>query len=741
MQGGILLEYNIVMNFRFIFLKLLLTGCLSAGLWFPQATLIWAVSARPADNPPVAEDDTYITSENSFLTVPAPGVLQNDISGDPESLTASLVTGTGHGVLVLNSDGSLTYNPASNFSGTDNFTYTATDSVGTSNLAMVTLTILPVNHPPLPVDDQVSTLEDTPATIDVLTNDSDPDGNLDSTSVTIVSGATHGATTVDHLTGRVTYTPHLNIHGQDSFIYQVCDTASACARANVTVDVIFVNDSPDAVNDLATTPEDSPVTIDVTFNDTDVDGNLVPSTVTITRPAENGSTSVNSQNGLVTYQGHLNYNGSDNFGYQVCDALQACNTANVSITVTAVNDPPVANDDSTGTLRNTPVTVDVLANDTDPDGSTDLVHSSVFITIPAHLGSTSINPLTGEITYTPNPNIDNAQDSFRYRVCDHAVACAQANVTIAIAANSPPEANPDILTTNEDTAITFNVAANDTDPDGTSDLNPGSVTIVSPPSNGSVTVSPPNVTYTPKLNYNGSDSFIYQICDKGSPALCDSAIVAITVSPVNDAPVAMDDAFFMNQDEILTVNLPGVLENDNDIDGPVITAVLDQNPVHGTLGLNGDGSFTYRPQPHFAGQDTFTYHATDGSLPSGSVTAIITVYDTEPPKIILWLQPQVDSNQIYYVNGPTVTLEVTATDNVTVDRVRFSRWDPVHNNYVNIASIQVAPYVWQLDTSTLVLGFNQVYARAYDPSGNNSGQENFIWLVVSTKIYLPALLH
>ena len=139
----------------------------------------------------------------------------------------------------------------------------------------------------------------------------------------------------------------------------------------------------------------------------------------------------------------------------------------------------------------------------------------------------------------------------------------------------------------------------------------------------------------------------------------------------------MDDTFFMNQDEILTVNSPGVLENDNDIDGRVITAVLDQGPVHGTLDLNGDGSFTYTPQPDFAGEDTFTYHASDGSLSSDSVTVIITVYDTEPPKITQWLQPQVDINRIYYVNGPTVTLEVTATDNVAVDRVRFARWDPV----------------------------------------------------------------
>jgi Bacterial Ig domain len=216
--------------------------------------------------------------------------------------------------------------------------------------------------------------------------------------------------------------------------------------------------------------------------------------------------------------------------------------------------------------------------------------------------------------------------------------------------------------------------------------------------------------------------------------------VTVTIIPVNDPPVAMPDTYFVNQDTTLTVNEPGVLENDNDVDNPVITAVLDQGPVHGTLGLNPDGSFVYTPQPGFAGQDTFKYHASDGSLDSSSVTVSITVYDTEPPKITQWLQPQVDINRIYFVVGPTVTLEVTATDNVAVDRVRFSRWDPVNSKYVNMASIQVTPYRWQLDTTSLVLGFNQVYARAFDPSGNDSGQDNFIWLVVTRRLFLPVMI-
>jgi len=599
---------------------------------------------------------------------------------------------------------------------------------------------------PVAVDDQGSTLEDTPTTIDVLANDSDPDGNLDPTSVTIVSGAANGATSVETLTGKVTYTPHLYFHGQDSFIYQVCDTMAACAQANVTIEVIFVNHLPVANDDLATTPEDSAVTINVTANDTDVDGNLDPTTVIIIRPVVNGSTSVNPLTGSVTYLGHLHYNGTDGFSYQVCDTYHACSTANVNIIVTPVNYPPIANDDSTSTLENTPVTVDVLANDTDPDGVDDLVPSSVKVVSQPGEGTTLVDPASGAITYNPSKDYF-GPDSFRYRVYDHAGAYDEANVSIDMV-NQLPVANPDSATTPEDTAKEINVSENDTDPEGS--LDPASVKVVNPPSNGSAALISPagTILYTPNLNFNGVDSFVYQICDTGKPGLdgtpplCASAKVTVTVTPVNDRPVATADTFFMNQDDTLTVNAPGVLENDNDVDNPVITAVLEQeDPAHGKLKLKGDGSFTYTPQKGFAGQDTFSYHAYDGYLASDNVTVTITVYDTEPPKIIQWLQPELDNSRIYYVATPMVTLEVTATDNVAVDRVRFSRWDPVNKEPVNIASIQVAPYLWQLDTSTLVLGFNQVYTRAYDPSGNDSGQDNSIWLLVVTRwLYLPVMI-
>jgi hypothetical protein len=739
------------MKVPFAFINLLLSGILSFGLLFPDTTLTRVASNLAPDNLPTAIDDTFTTNENTLLNVPAPGVLQNDISYDPGTLLASLVTGTSQGMLTLNPNGSFTYNPDANFSGTDVFTYTATDSYGTSNQARVTLTVSAVNYAPAAVDDQVSTREDTPVIIDVLSNDSDPDGNLDPTSVSIVTGAAHGTTSVDPLTGKVTYSPSLHFYGQDGFAYKVCDTLNACSTANVIIDVLFVNHPPVANDDQATTLEDVPVVILVTANDIDIDGNLDPSTVKIVSQSVHGSTIVDPSIGSVTYFSNSNYNGADSFSYQVCDIVGACSTANVSITVTPVNDPPVATDDSTS-IQDPSVTVDVLANDTDPDGIEDLLPSSVTVITPPITGTATVNTDNGSITYTPNSGFWEGIDTFRYQVCDHGGLCAQANVTIDVTrVNQPPVANPDSDTTLEDTPLSIgNVAVNDTDLDN--NLDPKSVTIVRQPTNGSATMISPKGTilYTPNPNFNGMDEFTYQICDtgkpdpNGSPPLCASAEVTITVTPVNDAPVAMADTYFMDQDTILTVAAPGVLENDSDVDNSVIYAILEleQGPAHGKLDWNKDnnGSFSYIPEAGFAGQDTFTYHAFDGSLPAESVMVTITVYDTQAPEILQWLQPPVKNHSIYSVTGPTVTLEVAASDNAAIDHVRFSRWDPVTLKHVDIASVQGTPYIYVLDANTLRPGFNQVYARAYDTSGNDSGQDNYIYLDVKAHLFLPVLI-
>ena len=172
------------------------------------------------------------------------------------------------------------------------------------------------------------------------------------------------------------------------------------ATATVTIEVTAVNDAPVAADDPGvTTPEDTEVRIDVAANDTDVDGNLDPTTVEVVSGPSNG-TVVNNGDGSITYTPNQDYVGEDEFTYQICNLDGLCDTAIVSITVTPVNDAPVAADDpGVTTPEDTEVRIDVAANDTDVDGNLDPTTVEV---VSGPSNGTVVNNGDGTITYTPN---------------------------------------------------------------------------------------------------------------------------------------------------------------------------------------------------------------------------------------------------------------------------------------------------------------------------------------------------
>src|SRR4029434_1090530 len=163
------------------------------------------------------------------------------------------------------------------------------------------------------------------------------------------------------------------------------------------------------------------------------------------------------------------------------------------------------------------------------------------------------------------------------------------------------------------------VLANDSDVDG----DALSALLVSQPTHGSLTWnSDGGFSYVPAANYNGPDSFTY----KANDGQADSGIatVSITITGVNDAPVAVDDSYTTPEDTTLNVTAPGVLANDSDVDGDTLSAILVSQPTHGSLTLNGNGSFSYTPAAYYNGPDSFTYKANDGQADSGIATVSIT---------------------------------------------------------------------------------------------------------------------
>ncbi|MEW5987857.1 MAG: cadherin-like domain-containing protein, partial [Chloroflexota bacterium] len=383
-------------------------------------------------------------------------------------------------------------------------TATATPPLPPSLTPTVTPTIH-VNNPPVANNDNVNVNEDGSATFNVTANDSDPDGNLDPGSASATSSPGNGTLT-NNGGGSFTYTPDPNFNGSVSFTYRVCDMDDACDEATVNIQVTSVNDRPVANDDSFSLNEDTQATISVTDNDSDIDGNLDPNSVTASDPP-NG-TLVDNGGGSFTYTPNENFNGSDSFSYQVCDTENACDDAMVSIEVRPKNDPPMANDDQSNLNEDTPTSINVTGNDSDPDGDLNPA-SAVAISGPSH-GSLSDNDGNGSFTYTPYENY-NGSDSFDYRVCDMAGECDTASVSLTInPVNDPPVASGDNATTPKNTEVTIAVLANDSDPDGDS-LD---VTEVTDPPHGQARVNgDETVTYNPNQGFTGSDSFTYTISD------------------------------------------------------------------------------------------------------------------------------------------------------------------------------------------------------------------------------------
>jgi len=197
------------------------------------------LTVNPVNDPPTGVSDAYSVNEGTSLDVAAPGVLANDDDPDGDTLTASPAAAPASGSLALNSDGGFTYTPDTGFTGPDSFTYIASDGEASTGEVTVDLNVLAAaNVAPSAVDDEATTPFKEPVTVNVLSNDNDPDGELDPASVTVTTPPLHGEA-VANADGTITYTPSPGFRGSDAFGYTVADTEGAVSNeATVRIDVI-----------------------------------------------------------------------------------------------------------------------------------------------------------------------------------------------------------------------------------------------------------------------------------------------------------------------------------------------------------------------------------------------------------------------------------------------------------------------------------------------------------------------
>jgi len=578
------------------------------------------------NTPPNAVNDSRTVDEDSQTTI---SVLGNDTDGDGDPLDVISVTQPTHGVAQLHLDDTVTYTPDADYFGPDSFQYTIVDGRGGSDTATMTLTVNPVPDNPTAVDDSAFiTEEHAGKVIGVLANDFDVDGD----SLIVFDVIQSPNSTVVNEVDFVTYIPHTDFSGTDTFTYTISDGTGNTASATVTVTVMNTPDPPTANDDTSGATEETPVTIDVLANDTDPDGD----TLTVLSVGSAGSGAVTVNGGAdVTYTPNLNFTGNDTFVYTISDGNGGNDTASVTVSVSNVNDNPVAVADSVTTLKDLPVTVAVLDNDFDVEGDALVVD---WVTDGAS-GAVTNNGV--DVTYAPGTDFV-GEDTFTYTVRDSYGATDSASVTVDVQINpGHPIANNDAAATGEDTTVIIDVLANDVD----FESDPLTIASKTDGTFGTVTSNGTELTYAPELDFFGTDQFAYTVDDGNGNT--DEGTVTVTVNSINDAPVAFDDSVTAMAGEPRIID---VLGNDTDVDSPVLSVFSAEDGSGGTVANNGT-DVTYTSIAGFAGTDQFTYLATDGTdYGTGAVT--VTVHNTA-------IGPDVTVNPYDAVSGQPTPVEMT----------------------------------------------------------------------------------
>ena len=518
---------------------------------------------------PVATPQSVATDEDTAKTITLAGT-----DADGNALTFTITTLPGNGKLYAGASTSgteitaamlpyslsgtqVTYDPSANFNGSSSFTFRANDGFADSANAAVSITVSPVNDAPAGAGDPAAiTMDEDGAAASVEVSGADVEtaaANLVFVITRAPANGTlaRGATTLaanDTFTGSpktLSYTPDANFNGSDDFAFKVRDTGdpAGCSGAappcspvaeseivTVPIIVIAINDAPTCSNGSATTSEDTPT--DLALACADVDGD--PLTYTIVDGPEHGDLSGSGAN--RTYTPDADYHGSDSFTFKANDGTVDSNVADFELTITPVNDAPVASPQSVTTDEDTAKTITLAGTDVDGDEL-----SFEVTTLPAH----------GRLFAGPSASGD------------------------AIAAGDLP----------------YELAGDE-------------------------------ATYDPDADYHGPDGFDFKASDGELDSA--AATVSITVTPVNDGPVANDDAVGGTEDEAFEIDPAALLANDTDVDGDSLSVSSVGNAVGGTVAFE-DGVITFTPDENLCGEDVagFDYSIADGN--GGTANASVTI--------------------------------------------------------------------------------------------------------------------
>ncbi|MEZ8345884.1 tandem-95 repeat protein [Vibrio splendidus] len=577
------------------------------------------ITVLEVNDPPVAGPTSYTIDEDSVLTFNESQVLLNasDIEGDVELVEINY--DGPDGIFSINGDGTCSFAPNENFNGQVQLDVTIQDEDGAQVDTFITVDVLPINDVPVSGELAYSVEEDGSITLSqeqLLSQASDVDGDDLTASNLIVDG---DATVVANDDGSFTITPDANFNGDIDLTFDISDgTDTLVATADLTVNP--VNDLPQPQDQTFSIGEDGILNFtdeDLLTGATDIDGDdLSVEGVTYT-----GADGVLTDNGDGSYSfaPNENFNGDVNFSFDVSDGTGTVQ-ANIDVSVTPENDPPVAGSTSYTVHEDNSITISdeqLLANSSDIEG--DVAVDSVTYT-----GADGVFEDNGDGTYTFSPNENfNGEVNLDVVVTDEegATEATTAGITV-LEVNDPPIAGSTSYSVNEDEVITISseqLLANASDIEGEVAIDSvnytGSDGIFT--DNGDGTFS-----FAPNANFDGDVSLDVVVTDEDGATVATNA--SIDVLPVNDAPVSGDLAYSVDEDGSITLSQEQLLAQASDVDGDDLTAANLTVGGDATVTANDDGSFTITPDANFNGDIDLNFDITDGDA-TLQATADLTV--------------------------------------------------------------------------------------------------------------------
>ena len=592
---------------------------------------------------PVIDDALFALQEDTIST----GTLA--LTGNTIGVTYEVINAPENGTFNLNENGEYSYTPTANYNGQENIMIKVTNQYGISDTATLIFDVEAVNDVPTIVESdtefELTNIESTSGKVEA----SDIDGD----SVTYSAAVSENAPFSIDEQGNWNYTPQVGFVGEDSVIISIDDGNGGIITETLNFNVLAA----------------SPVIEDINLaleEDTNLEGQLAITgntaglTYTVITPSENAVLSID-EHGNYTYTPNANYNGTDSITIEVTNQYGQSDTAILTFAIEAVNDAPVAQEDSANIAENATLIIsaeDILANDSDVDVDDKL--SLLSISAPEHKGVATLDA-NGNLSFIAGTDFDHLAEGvseeveISYVIEDSAGATATSTIKVTVTGtNDIPIAQVDTVTLDEDNTIMIDVLANDSDVDDGDVLTIKEIS--NQPNHGVVTLNENGtLNYRPTENYFGTDSFTYTVVDSQGAEV--TSEVTVTVNGINDAPTLAQTVESITL--IDSIKTSGHITA-SDIEDDTLTYHVSTTPTHGKLIVDDTGAWTYNVNSTYAGNDSAIITIDDGH--GGTVTKTLNfTIDNDP------INGNNEKNELNGTNGIDIINGLDSNDTIYAD--------------------------------------------------------------------------